>query len=74
MEIRNRNIIKKIKQLDSLSLKYHKMSQLFNELARSVEAKAKRGAKYSEIQEDLKGINFDKIKEFTFETTGDLRK
>ncbi|KKK60303.1 hypothetical protein LCGC14_3025720 [marine sediment metagenome] len=53
-----RNIIIKV---EKMSLRFHKMSLLFNELANSLKQEWKRGKSFKEIKETLKGIDFDKL-------------
>lgn len=49
-----------IKNLDKLSLKYHRLSCLFSELKKSVEIQAKTKS-YKEVSKTLKNIDFKKL-------------
>jgi len=60
-----------IKKFEDLSLKYHKMSLLFNELSQSLKVKNKEfgGHDYKKFKEYFKSLNLDieKIKNISVE-------
>lgn len=73
MIITDKKILRLLSKIENLSLKYHKLSLLFNELAGSLRIEAKQGKKFKELKESIK-LDFDKVEDLTKINFTDLRK
>ena len=71
--IRDNKIISLLNKIEKLSLNYHKMSLLFNELFQSIKYQARQGKKFKELKEGM-NLDVDKIEDLSRLRLTDLKK
>ena len=74
MEIKDKRVIDLVNKVDKLSLKYHRLSLLMNELKTSLEVQGKQGKTYKELLEQIKGLDLSKVQDLTKTNWSDLKK